>query len=207
MTIQWRNRRGAIAWFILFAVVSILVESGVTAELDRRLLLIVGANRTPLMTSAMRLMSEFGSWKGALPFVAIIGGFLWHRRRSADCIRYLLVGASGEVLYALCKLIFHRPRPTIITHLDVAGWYSYPSGHAMLAPMLCGYGLFLVRPLLASYAAKVLASTFMILVPLLIAASRVYLGVHYPTDVIGALCIGVGWVLLWRDEPDLRAPG
>ena len=191
---------------IKFAVVSVLVKSGTTAGLDRRILEWIGPARRPLMTSLMLLASHFGEWKGALPFVAVVGGFLWYRKRSADCIRYVLVGVSGEILYALCKLIFHRPRPTVISHLDVAGWFSYPSGHAMLAPILCGYGFYLVRPLLPSPAARKVTSIVMIAVPLLIAASRVYLGVHYPTDVIGALCIGVGWVLLWREIPDQHAP-
>lgn len=185
--------------FLLFAVVSALVVSGATMTWDIAILRAVADLRQPGLTTVMRALSEVGNWPWEVPLAAGIAIVLRLRSRAGDAWRFLALGLSAEALFAVTKLLFHRPRPSIIPHLGQAGWYSYPSGHTMLALILWGFGLTLVAELFTAGSAKVAWWTLAVALPCGIAASRIYLGVHYPSDVVGALCLGGGWLLLWRD--------
>lgn len=190
--------KSAFICFLIFVVVSVLMVTGVTSDLDRQALQVIASHRNPAATTIMRAASWIGDWMGEVPLLLLIGGVLWLRGHRNSAWRYLVLAAAGEVFWAATKLLFHRPRPTIVPRLGDAGWYSYPSGHATLAPVIWGLGLILLAQLVESRAAKIVLWTLAIAGPAMIAASRLYLGVHYPTDVLAGLVLGVGWVLLWR---------
>jgi undecaprenyl-diphosphatase len=143
----------------------------------------------------MGVLSGIGQGSFAIPagvavlLILVLRGW----RRSALC--YGVTVLTGWGLNALLKEGFRRHRPDIIPRLDGAGWYSFPSGHAMLAPLVFGLGAFLLTrgsPPMVRRAVRTAA----VLLCLSIACSRVYLGVHYPSDVIGALLAGTGWAAL-----------
>lgn len=196
---RFRPPRSSLACFFLFAVVSLLVVFGLTKRWDPHELQVIASLRRPWLTTVMRQLSSLGNWQYEVPLALVVATLLWWRKRGTWARRYLATCLSGEALYALTKLVFHRPRPTIVSHLGEAGWYSYPSGHTMLALMVWGVGLMLVARLLNAYVAKLALWTIGLVLSLAIAASRLYLGVHYPSDVLGAVFLGLAWVLLWRD--------
>lgn len=166
---------------------------------DTAILRAVGGFRHPGLTEAMRALSEVGNWQWEIPLALGIAVVFRLRSRAGDAWRFLGLGLSAEALYAVAKAVFHRPRPEVIPHLGQAGWYSYPSGHAMLGLILWGFGLTLVAELFTPRTAKVALWTLAAALSCGIAGSRIYLGVHYPSDVVGAFCLGGGWLLLWRD--------
>jgi undecaprenyl-diphosphatase len=194
-----RPPKAALGFLALFALVSFLVSSGTTHDLDIAVLRWFGAWRSPGLTTLMQFVSNLGNWKWEVPLVLLLGALLWRSGRRVSAWRYVALCVGGEALYALAKLCFHRERPTVISHLSDAGWYSYPSGHAMLAPIIWSVGLVLVLRLTAHRAARSTCLAFAFVIPLAIATSRVYLGVHYPTDVLGGLALGLCWVFLWWD--------
>ena len=202
-----RVSTSALACLLLFAIVSVLVVTGVTHDLDRQALQVIGPLRNPVATTIMRGASWIGDWMGEVPLLLLIAGLVWLRGRRNSAWRYLALAVSGEVVWAIAKLLFHRPRPTIITRLGGAGWYSYPSGHATLAPVIWGFGLVLLAQLVDSRPVKRILWTLAVAIPILIAVSRLYLGVHYPTDVLGGLALGVGWVLVWHVSVSAPTPG
>jgi undecaprenyl-diphosphatase len=189
--------------FAAFAAVSLLVILGATRATDRRVLEAVGPWRTPAVTHVMLQLSRFGNWQWELPLALGIVVILLIRGHPKSAWRYLAICVSGEAVYALVKLMFHRPRPTIIPHLGEAGWYSYPSGHSTLAPIIWGLGLALVAQMLDAHLTNLALWTLAFILSCSIALSRIYLGVHYPSDVLGGLCLGIAWVLLWRDRVPL----
>ncbi len=190
--------RSAFACFLLFGVVAVLVVTGTTSALDHQALQVIAAWRTPGLTTFMRAVSWIGNWQGEVPLVALVAGLLALRGRWNSALRFIALTITGEAFWALSKLIFHRARPTIVTRLGDAGWYSFPSGHATLAPVIWGFGLILLAQLVANRSAKIVLWVIAYIVPAAIAFSRLYLGVHYPTDVVAGLALGLGWAFVWH---------
>jgi undecaprenyl-diphosphatase len=182
----------------LFTGLSFLVVRGVTLPWDRAVVLEAGRVRSPLLVDLMLGVTMLN--EGAVPVVAALGMcvLLWRLGGRRPALTLAWAALSGELVYVVAKASFHRPRPDLIPKLAGGGWYSYPSGHTMLAPIVWSLGLVLlarelpraVRPVLLGLA---------VLIPFLMAASRVVLGVHYPSDVLGALALGGAWMFLWLD--------
>ena len=193
------QRPSRIALILLgcFALISLLVAAGVTLPWDEAVLRVVGGWRQPALTDLMLAFTFAGNGNIEVPMALGIGLMRWRLGKADLAKRYLLVALSAEVLYVVLKASFHRPRPSIIPRLGDAGWYSYPSGHSMMGPVIWTLGLLLLARAVPNRIARATLASIGILVPLGIAASRVYLGVHYPSDVVGALLIGSAWVVWW----------
>lgn len=110
----------------------------------------------------------------------------------------LLVAASvlgGLLLSVALKHGFHRPRPGIVPHLTTETTTSFPSGHSMLSAVTyLTLGTLLARHYL-DHRLKIFFLAAAVSIAFLVGLSRVYLGVHYPTDVLGGWCAGVAWAL------------
>lgn len=187
----------ALALFAGFAITAILVQSGVTLPGDEAMLRAFGAARTDGRTALMRFFTLLGNGKVEIPFALALVGFFWWKDERHRARRYFFACVSGEALYALAKASFGRERPHVIERLADAGWKSFPSGHAMLAPVIYTFGLALLARRINSAPARAVLSGLGIVLPLLIAVSRLYLGVHYPSDVVAGLLLGSAWALLW----------
>ena len=105
----------------------------------------------------------------------------------------LLAGnlALTGILVALLKNVYQRPRPTI-QHLIEEGGFSFPSGHALASTLIFGTLLIIVSQRIKSVQTKRILQSLMIVMIFIIMTSRVYLGVHYPTDVLGSFLLGLG---------------
>ena len=200
-----RTSRVAFILLLLFAVLSILVARHVTQSWDTRTVIAFSHLRRPVLTRIMQVLSDLGNWRCEIPLALGIGALAWRTGHGAEGARYLFIAVSGEALYGVTKYLMHRPRPTVVSHLSDAGWYSYPSGHSMLAWIIWGLGLVVVARVLPSRRASHLLYLGAGLLPILISVSRVYLGVHYPTDVLAGLLLAVGWILLWWAPSSRRA--
>lgn len=146
-------------------------------------------------TEAVRAMTELGaSWFAALVCGGILLWLLWQRRVST-VVAIGSIFLVAKLLETGLKLAFERSRPTIVPHLQYADGYSFPSGHTMTAVLT--YGLLatvLVRQLRGRkrYLPPVLA----VLIVAMVGFSRIYLGVHYLTDVLaGTLVAGACLIL------------
>ena len=105
----------------------------------------------------------------------------------------LLAGnlALTGILVALLKNVYQRPRPTI-QHLVEEGGFSFPSGHALASTLVVGALVIIVSQRVKNRHLRHLLQVLLMVFILTIMTSRVYLGVHYPTDVLGSLLLGVG---------------
>jgi len=112
----------------------------------------------------------------------------------------LLVGGavgSGAILSALLKLGFDRPRPDLVAHLSHAYSSSFPSGHAMLSAVTyLTLGVLLARAH-ERRRTKIIVMTYGVTLTVLIGLSRIYLGVHWPTDVLAGWALGAAWAAIW----------
>ncbi|MEO5799811.1 MAG: phosphatase PAP2 family protein [Gemmatimonadales bacterium] len=194
-----------VFWLVgCFLALSALVVSGAEIAWDDAILRTIGGWRTPALTDVMLRCTFLGNGLIEIPMAFGVAWMLWRLGRPAYAKRYLLAGVIGEIFYLGLKGLFHRPRPSVIERLSDAGWYSYPSGHTMMGPVLWSFGFLLLASAITNRFVKALLTTGAIVIPLLLATSRVYLGVHYPSDVLGALLIGSAWVVWWwpRSESD-----
>lgn len=151
---------------------------------------------TPGLTAAMQVITAFASPLWVACAAVITGLVLWWKRCWYRLLALALVVPGGMALLPLLKMAFHRQRPNFEAALSIFQGYSFPSGHTLAATLL--YGLLAVFAVLAVPAWRwrapaVLGAVAMVL---LVGFSRVYLGAHYVSDVLGALAAGVAWLAL-----------
>lgn len=140
------------------------------------------------VTVLMRLATAIGDTAGRLAVLAVIlPSLLWVGRRRA-ALWLALMMAGGTLLNLALKQVFAAPRPDLLPHLDIVHSYSFPSGHAAGNMMIFGALAMLAGRRYDYWAA---AATIA-----LIGVSRVWLGVHWPSDVTAGWIEGLGWLAL-----------
>ncbi len=185
---------------LLFGWLSLAVAAQQTLAWDQSVMLAVARLRSEPITWWMKIVSLMGSGAVEIPIALLLLWWLFSRGPRLTAYSYAAAALSSWALYGLTKVVVQRPRPQVIPHLSQdAGWYSYPSGHTMLAPLVFVVGAILWTRKWVRTEARVGAVLLAVSLCLAIAFSRVYLGAHYPTDVIGGLLLGaalsVGWML------------
>ena len=131
----------------------------------------------------------------AVILLAIIGAGLllkWSRRSDATALAFGVGGAA--VLNGVLKLFFHRPRPMLWHQIVDNSGYSFPSGHAMMSSALAVSFILIAWNTRWRSGVLIFGAGYIFLVGL----SRVYLGVHYPTDIAAGWCVSIMWVLIVR---------
>lgn len=134
---------------------------------------------------------------GVLALVTLlVVGYLLMQRKWADATLMLVATIGGTLISEGLKVGFSRPRPDLVAHVVEVHSMSFPSGHAMLSAVT----YLTVGALLARSQTRTAERGYIlgaaIVLTLLIGASRVYLGVHWPTDVLAGWCLGAAWALL-----------
>lgn len=211
-----------LAALVVFAALADeLAEWQPFVSLDRHVDEVLNERATPAATTAMQAVTWLGSTNGLVLLTLAACAVLLARRRVRAALLMGLALVGAEVLDALLKLEFARPRPSL-AHPVVAqaGGYSFPSGHATGSMAVYGALAYLTLTTVRSRPAKATITVGALLVVLLIGFSRVYLGEHFPSDVIAGWCVGIAWVailvlLLWgavplsrrADRPDERGDG
>jgi undecaprenyl-diphosphatase len=179
---------------LLFAVLAFLVASGSTVGFDSTIRNAVHAWANTSFTESAQTLSFVGSayvWVPALA-VAIAAFWLIGDRRAAFGLAIIMAGAT--ILDNGLKLAFHRVRPEVFFGV-LPNTYSFPSGHALFN--LCFYGGLAISLTSRVRGPGLRIATWSVaaLLVLGIGLSRIYLGVHYPTDVLAGFLAGGAWLL------------
>jgi undecaprenyl-diphosphatase len=153
-------------------------------------------HRTDLLTTVMKVITWLGSGWVLAP-VAIGAGLVWMiRRRTVRPLLLLLAALIGaSLLSTTIKRLVGRSRPPIETMLVHAHGFSFPSGHATESTAVYGMLAVLVARELRSRAQRILLWATTVVLLLLIGLSRIYLGVHWLTDVLFGYVVGATWVV------------
>jgi undecaprenyl-diphosphatase len=164
---------------------------------------VVHAN--PLQTATARVITFFGS-VGFLTSASVLVALVLAMRRSLYRLLALILAVGGGALLNLAlKHFFHRQRPVLENPLVTLSSYGFPSGHTMGATIFYGVLALIVTYWMRSWAGRVLVGWIAAFVIALIGASRIYLGAHYFTDVIGAIAVGLAWLAFsWTGVETLR---
>ncbi len=169
------------------------VFSAVSQTVDYSLTRAMYMLRTPVWTNIMFIVTSFGADVTILG-VFIVGAVFSMRKKKKEAILFSISIFIGLGINLLLKSIFERARPDMNPLLDLHS-YSYPSGHAMNAFVFYGLlAFYLIKFTKKSLFEVAIAVVFSVLV-ILIGLSRIYLGVHYPTDVFAGYLAGF-WVVI-----------
>ena len=183
-----------------FIIIANKVSAGATKNFDKWALELFRQTNNPvqsigndLVTSAVRDITALGSGTVIILFTLSVLGFLLFQKKYI--MVYLILGATigGGVLGLLLKEIFGRPRPDVIYHLTSATSLSFPSGHSMMSMVLyLSFAALMIR-IPYKRAIKIYIISIALFLSIIIGISRIYLGVHYATDVLGGWSIGIAW--------------
>lgn len=143
------------------------------------------------MTNIMKFITFFADPIWCILFSVLVIIF-WKKIRKAFLINLILVFMLNYIL----KLIFSRTRPIDINIITETG-YSFPSGHAMISLAIYGFLAYLLWK--SDYKYKKIGVLLLVLLIVLIGISRIYLGVHYTSDVIAGFIVSLGYLLLFID--------
>lgn len=160
------------------------------------------------LLGAMRDLTALGSMTVLVLFVLAVAGALLARRQYHALVLLLVAAFGGMLLNVLLKPVFGRPRPDVALRLTEVRSLSFPSGHAMGSAIVYLTLAALLARLVRPRALKLYFLGLAALLTFLVGTSRVYLGVHYPTDVLAGWTVGLAWALLcWTVARYLQGRG
>ena len=204
----------AVATFVMVTRAMLAAQGETTV--DQAILLWMAGHRTPSLTGVMVGLTTFGSRTLLIALLLAAFAILIVLRDRWGLLHLAAACIGTWLLTSVTKGIIGRTRPTEVAHLvDVTG-YSYPSGHSLATAALFLTIAIDVGRRLHTRAAKVALVAAACILVVMTGVSRVYLGVHYPSDVIGGFSLGTAWALLLaaatsviaarRQQPHTRQP-
>ncbi len=204
-TVRGRRVIGDLTWWYLGLSLSIIVVlvavfvsladeviEGETVGIDGAILRWFSTFHSPPLDTFISIATDSGGVVGVTVLTAIAVGLLYFARKR-HAMWQLLLGVIGAVVINLVlKAIFMRERPDLWEHIVLETSYSFPSGHAMASSALAASVVLILWHTKWRWWAVSVA----ILYTLFVGASRMYLGVHYPSDVVGAWVVSLAWVAI-----------
>jgi membrane-associated phospholipid phosphatase len=183
----------AIASLVLFSWLADEVLRKHTDRFDDTVRSVIHDFASPGLTALMRFVTNLGDWQVVMIATLCLLAYLWYRRDNTHILVALVTMMGAGILDASLKFAFHRTRPDPF-FIPKPSTYSFPSGHALIS--LCFYGL-LAGTLTHDQRSKWqrgLVWTAAALFITLIGLSRVYLGVHWPSDVLAGYAAALIWM-------------
>ena len=149
--------------------------------------------RSDFLTMVMTIITDFGS---ALALVVLsLSFFLFSKnKKKGICVSLNLIIIT--VINLILKFMIQRPRPSGFNIINESG-YSFPSGHSMVSTAFYGFIIYLVYKNVKNKWLKITLMISLFLLIIMICISRIYLGVHYASDVIGGFCISVSYLMIF----------
>lgn len=200
----------AVLCFLCFAVIASIINGRRIANFDSSVIGFVQGLESSQLTVIMKSFTLIGSTQSVVVISVCCLLFLFFiLRHRLELILFLAVVVGTPIINSILKSIFRRERPTLHRLIEETG-FSFPSGHSMAAFALYASIAFLLWRHISTRLGRTAVILFCVFMTVMIGVSRIYLGVHYPSDVVGAyfasafwfaLCV---WLFQWYMEH--RAP-
>ena len=179
---------------ICFAFIAYQIATNEVLEFDTVIREWVYTLRNSLTKGILIPCTYLGNWQSLVSLALIL--ILIPKTRRNIGIPMAITAISSTIIYGIVKALFQRPRPDIALHLIDQGGYSFPSGHSMNGMVFFGILIYLIRK---SCNNKMVANTLTVLLSLLVITigfSRVFVGVHFPTDILGGWSLGIALLMV-----------
>ncbi len=187
-----------LAFIYVAALFGGIVEDLITADpivaADIRIANLLSALRTDTLTHVFTWITALGKSKLILGFMAISVGLLWLWRKHQYILPFLITIVGSETFTHIGKLAFHRPRPETALYAEHS--FSFPSGHATIAVAFYGFAGYLTARFAHGWNRKANIFFTTMLLIIMIGFSRIYLGVHYVSDVWSGYLVGAMWLII-----------
>lgn len=175
----------------IFGKIASEVMEGETQKIDEALLLVINGASNTLLDKTIIFLTTFGGVAFTLLVASITIIYFWRKREWRAAVFVTFAVGGTLIANSLLKLLFQRDRPTLWDLLVTESTYSFPSGHAALS---CTLAITAIILLWHSTRRRLVIIAALIYVAI-IGFTRLYLGVHYPTDVLAGWLVASGWVL------------
>ncbi|HEI5073485.1 TPA: phosphatase PAP2 family protein [Staphylococcus aureus] len=191
---QWKRISLLIVFTLVFGIIAFFHESRLGKWIDNEVYEFIYSSESFITTSIMLGATKVGEVWAMLCISLLLVAYLMLKRHKIEALFFALTMALSGILNPALKNIFDRERPTLLRLIDITG-FSFPSGHAMRSTAYFGSGIYLLNRLNQGNSKGILIGLCAAMI-LLISISRVYLGVHYPTDIIAGIIGGVFCIIL-----------
>lgn len=184
-----------VVTFIAFLYIADVMVLNHNQYFDVAVQTFVNAHESPLKTGFMKTITFFGNHRFLIPAYLVLIVYYVYKKRFRLAANITAIGLTSTGVLFLLKVIFQRQRPVDPLIMDVAG-FSFPSGHSFSSFTFYGVIIYIVLRSRLKKIWKIILSTLLFLFAAVIAYSRVYLRVHYPSDVVAGFCLSVVWLTL-----------
>lgn len=194
----WRLAAGllsAMASAIFFGWLASEVFEGETKAFDDAVRNAIHQTATPILTGTMIFFTYLGSVWGIISLLVLASAAMIYQGHKRATIILWITMAGQVVLGITLKNSFQRPRPDAFFDFPLPSSYSFPSGHAFASLCFFGIAAWLIGTRTKSEFWKISAWVVAIFLILTIGVSRIYLGVHYPSDVVAGYAAGLIWLV------------
>lgn len=191
-----KNKKFAIVSFIMFLIFLILYLTNNINSTDEVIYRFIMNLESDLATKCMKLITILGSIEFIIFIVFILLILSIFKGKVPIIIIYLITGES--LINFIIKNIVKRERPNVL-RLVFEDTYSFPSGHTMVSIVLYGFLIYLIIKSKLGNKIKIILSIILGLIPILVMISRIYLGVHFFSDVMAGMFLSITYLLLAID--------
>ncbi|RFU69711.1 PAP2 family protein [Peribacillus saganii] len=189
----------SLASLLGFGAMALFVSKHTIVAFDSTIISFVQGFEARTLTAIMKFFTLIG---GTIPVVVLtllsLFFLYWVLKHRSELILLIAVMSGANILFVSLKLLFHRARPDL-HRLAEASNYSFPSGHATMAFALYGVLTFILWRHISTGLKRTILITLSVFMILMIGISRIYLGVHYPSDIIAGYFISAFWlsIAIW----------
>ena len=177
-----KNKKLIILISLLFILSTIFVITGITTDIDNSFYSFVH-NKLSFLHDCFLFITKFGDEEVVIILILLFTLLLSDKR-------FIILPLIGFIVNSSLKVFIHRDRPSVL-HLVEESSFSYPSGHSMISVILYGYLIYFISKHINNKIIRRCLISILVFVIISIGISRVYVGVHYISDVIGGYLVGL----------------
>ncbi|ARJ51842.1 phosphatase PAP2 family protein [Staphylococcus lutrae] len=191
---HWKRISLLLVFTLIFSIIAMFHESRIGKWIDNEVYNFIYSSESFISTSIFFGATQIGEVWAMITLSLIMVALLLLYRYKVEALFLALTMILSGVSNPILKNIFDRERPTLLRLIDISG-FSFPSGHAMGSTAFFGSLIYIAHRILKGKS-KTVVMTLCVVFIILISSSRVYLGVHYPTDIIAGIIGGLFCIVL-----------